>query len=273
MCERLIKMKMRGVILPLSQYVIYLCGMKKAFFLILIMCLPYAVVAQEAVGVSLADDDTGVVNYADIPIRTVPEVEPAYSFDMPGHAFMPLHSDSLMLPRMNMYGQTVINAYPLYGAGWTDWSLHKGLNVNIGTSVFAVLGKHSPYKGAGFGQNISMMYAIPVTNKLSIALGGYFANTSWSHDSYRDAGFNAVLGYRFDEHWEAYIFGQKSLVNKRMPLPLYDVSGLGDRIGAAVKYNFSPSFSIQVSVSSSKYNVPSYSESDMQPVTMPGRIK
>lgn len=61
-----------------------------------------------------------------------------------------------------------------------------------------------------------------------------------------------MLGYKFDEHWEGYIFGQKSLVNTRMPLPLYDIGNIGDRIGAAIKYNFNPSFSIQVSVSAEK---------------------
>jgi hypothetical protein len=38
-----------------------------------------------------------------------------------------------------------------------------------------------------------------------------------------------------------------------MPYPLYDMSNLGDRIGAAVRYNFSPSFSIQVNVESREY--------------------
>lgn len=96
------------------------------------------------------------------------------------------------------------------------------------------------------------MYALPVTDKLSIAIGGYFNNLYWTHNSYRDVGVNAVIGYRFDEHWEGYIYGQKSLVNKRMPLPLYDVSNIGDRIGAAIRYNVSPSVSVQVSVEKDK---------------------
>ena len=96
------------------------------------------------------------------------------------------------------------------------------------------------------------MYAIPVNNKLSIALGGYLNNIYWAHDAYRDAGLSAIIGYKFDEHWEGYLFGQKSLVNKRMPMPLYDMSHIGDRFGAAVKYNFNPNFSIQVTVSAEK---------------------
>ena len=161
--------------------------------------------------------------------------------------------DSLHLPFLNRFGQTrTFGFYPLWWGGWYDWQLHKGLNVNLGASVFAQFGKNAWHKGAGFQQDISLMYAQPLTDKLSLAVGGYFNNISWAHDSWRDAGINAVLGYKFDDHWEAYLYAQKSLVNKAMPLPLYDMSNIGDRLGAAVRYNFSPSFSIQVSVESRK---------------------
>ena len=70
----------------------------------------------------------------------------------------------------------------------------------------------------------------------------------YGHHQMKDAGLTAMLNYRFDEHWEGYLYGQKSLVSKRIPLPLYGMSNIGDRIGAAVRYNFSPSFSIQVNV-------------------------
>ncbi|MCD8295965.1 MAG: hypothetical protein LUC88_00160 [Prevotella sp.] len=163
----------------------------------------------------------------------------------------PALQDSLLIPLLNRYGQTAIGMYPMNWNGWYDWELHKGLNVNIGVSAFASFGK-KPWRGTGFGQSISMMYAEPITDKLSIAIGGYIDNLFWAHDSYRDAGINAVIGYKFDEHWEGYIYGQKSLVNNRMPMPFYDISNIGDRIGAAIKYNFNPSFSIQISVENSK---------------------
>ena len=95
-------------------------------------------------------------------------------------------------------------------------------------------------------------YAVPLTGKLSLAVGGYIDNIYWAHDAFHDAGLNAVLSYKFDEHWEGYLFGQKSLVTTRMPLPLYDMGNIGDRIGAAVRYNFNPRFSIQVSVTAEK---------------------
>lgn len=156
-------------------------------------------------------------------------------------------ADTLRLPSLDRYGQARINMYPLDWGGFYNWDLHSGLNVNIGMSVFATFG-HSAWRGTGFSQNISAMYAVPLTGRLSLAVGGWLVNMSWSHDSFHDAGLNAVLGYKFDEHWEGYIYGQKSLVDKRLPYPFYDVNGVGDRIGAAVKYNFNPNFSIQVSV-------------------------
>jgi hypothetical protein len=79
-------------------------------------------------------------------------------------------------------------------------------------------------------------------------VGGYFSNISWGHHSYRDAGVNAVLGYRFNEHWEAFIYGQKSFLKPEMPLPLYYMHDVGDRIGAAVRYTPNHTFSVTVSV-------------------------
>ena len=64
---------------------------------------------------------------------------------------MPMAQDSLYLPLLNRFGQTrSIGIYPLWWGGWYDWQLHKGLNVNLGASVFAQFGKNAWHKGAGF---------------------------------------------------------------------------------------------------------------------------
>ncbi len=117
--------------------------------------------------------------------------------------------DSLALPRPNYLGQMAQPTHrwygmsPVYGGiGWDNWELHKGLNMNLGASVFAQFGKHARH-GAGFSQNIAAMYAMPLSKNLSFAAGGYLNNTYWGHDTYRDAGLSAVLGYRFNDHWEA----------------------------------------------------------------------
>lgn len=170
---------------------------------------------------------------------------------------------------------------PSYFGGWYDWGLHKGLNVQLGASVFAQFGKGA-HSGAGFQQNIALMYAMPVTDKLSVAVGGYLNNINYSGDNWRDAGLSAVVGYRFNDHWEAYIYGQKSISNhlpSRLRYSLYDgycgglagpamgrlggfgsnffgfpaysaydLNGIGDRIGATVRYNVNNNLSFEVSV-------------------------
>ncbi|WP_314311505.1 hypothetical protein [Hoylesella saccharolytica] len=157
--------------------------------------------------------------------------------------------DSLYLPTLNHYGQmTPLGFRSMYWPGWNHWSLHRGLNLNLGASVFTQLGKHA-HHGTGFAQSLSAMYAVPLTHKLTLAVGGYFSNIYWTHNNYRDAGLNAVLGYQLNEHWETYIYAQKSLVkNPFIPYSIYDINALGDRIGAAVKYNFNPYISLQISV-------------------------
>lgn len=165
---------------------------------------------------------------------------------------------TLHLPPLNSLGQMeYINRWPMsYSlASYQNWDLHSGLNMSIGASVFTGFCKYAP-SGAGFSQNVSGMYAVPFTERLSLAFGGYFLNTNWGGLNLRDAGLNAVLGYKFNERWEGYVYGQKSLMHPKTIWPnYYDMHDLGDRIGAAIKYNFSPSFYIQLSIEEHKYTI------------------
>lgn len=158
--------------------------------------------------------------------------------------------DTLHLPAINMRGQVQpFVMCPLYWGGWYNWSLHSGLNVSLGASVFTQFGKYAK-GGAGFAQSLSAMYAVPLSSKWSLAVGGYLDNVTWQHASWREAGLSAVLGYKFNDKWEGYVYGQKQLVgnHRYMPLTVYDAASLGDRIGAAVKYNLNPNVSFQLSV-------------------------
>lgn len=163
--------------------------------------------------------------------------------------------NSLHLPDLDDRGR-VLSAgfYPYcFGGTWSNWRLHEGLNLSLGASVFSQFGKHA-YGGVGFAQNISAQYAVALTPRLSVAVGGYLNNMFWASSAYRDAGLTAVLGYKFDEHWEGYLYGQKSMTTN-VPIPLYlqDLNDMGDRIGAAVRYNVTPNFSVQMSVESRTY--------------------
>ena len=63
--------------------------------------------------------------------------------------FLYQHRDSLHLPPLTLNGHVMpIGMYPLSWGGWYWWDLHKGLNVNVGASVFAQFGKHARH-GAG----------------------------------------------------------------------------------------------------------------------------
>lgn len=138
--------------------------------------------------------------------------------------------------------------HPMWGS-YGMWNLHEGLNVSLGLSVFSTFGSGGTWSGAGFGQNVAMLYAKPLTDRLSIAAGGYLSNATWAHDTFREAGLTAVLGYQFDEHWSGYLYGQKSLQrNQPMPCLLQDIHDMGDKIGAAIRYSFSPSFSVQLNI-------------------------
>ena len=133
------------------------------------------------------------------------------------------------------------------GTRYDAWRLHEGLNVSVGASVFSQFGKHAR-GGAGFAQSLAAVYAVPLTEKVAIAVGAYVNNVFFCHDSYRDAGISVVAGYRFDERWETYVYAHKSLVTSKMPPLLYDISGAGDCVGVAVRYDVNKTLTVEVAV-------------------------
>lgn len=172
--------------------------------------------------------------------QEAPMAEPLIAYD---------DSNRLILPTLTSLGTipTLWGYYPTL-TGLNSWDVHEGLNVSLDASVFSTFGSGNTWSGAGFSQSVAMLYAIPLTQRLSMSVGGYFSNTSWAHSTWKDAGMTAVLGYQFDEHWSAYLYGQKSFIkNQPIPAHLMDMGDLGDRIGAAVRYTFNPNFAIQMS--------------------------
>lgn len=143
-------------------------------------------------------------------------------------------------------------------------SLHRGLNVSLGMSVFAQFGKHAR-RGAGFTQSLSATYLQPLGQRMWMAVGGYVDHTIWGGDSYTTGGLYGEMGYRFDDHWAAYIYGRKSIVNSGIQAYgypyahglygyspyLYDT--LGDKLGAALRWTPNPSLSIELSVEKNWY--------------------
>ena len=200
------------------------------------------------------------------------QVNEAHSLD----ANNPFISDSIVvepyvtgfglnLPEVSTYGRVMpmngswhsVLPYCGMAGNYGLWDVHQGLNTSIGMSVFSTFGSGHTWSGAGFSENVAMVYAMPLTARLSFSIGGYFQNTTWAHDTYRNAGLTASLGYRFDNHWSAYIYGEKSILQSKPLQPcLMDMDDLGDRIGAAVRYDFSPSFSVQLNVEARSAKTP-----------------
>lgn len=216
--------------------------MKKHIFLLLSVLSALVANAQE-------DNRTQLADYDKTPAASPLQMQQP---EMEEISFTP---DSLHLPELDDRGRVVSPGFcPYYfGGSWSNWRLHEGLNLSLGASVFSQFGKHA-YGGVGFAQNLSAQYATTLLPRLSIAVGGYLNNMFWASSAYRDAGLTAVLGYKFDERWEGYLYGQKSIVTN-VPIPLYlqDLNEMGDRIGAAVRYNVTPNFSLQMSVESRSY--------------------
>lgn len=162
------------------------------------------------------------------------------------------------LPKLTEYGQVPSIHFPYLGFyHWPTWSLHEGVNASLGLSVFSTFGSGHTWSGAGFSENASMMYAMPLGKKFSAAIGGYIKNTSWAHDSFRSAGLSAILNYQANDRLNVYAYGQKSLLNSRhIPLPLYYMDDISDRIGIGAEYKVTPAFSIGLSVDYSRYKEP-----------------
>ena len=94
---------------------------------------------------------------------------------------------SLHLPTLTERGTMPQFGLPMtwYGGWMNYWKLHRGLNLSLGASVFSTFGSGNTWSGAGFGQNISLMYAMPLSkdNRWSLAFGGYFTNSSWAPEA------------------------------------------------------------------------------------------
>lgn len=194
--------------------------------------------AASQIGGARSDLGASATSVSDFSAPVVPEIAAPAGF----------RADSLAMSFPLLTSRGTISHYPYYGSllsGYGDWALHQGFNASLSASAIFGLGHHS---GSGFAHSLSVMYADNITPKLSFALGGYYSFLDWSGARFNDAGLTAMLSYRFDEHWEASAFVQKSMMKSNLPPHLYWMSDVGDKIGASVRYNFNPQFSVSVSV-------------------------
>lgn len=139
--------------------------------------------------------------------RLLPEIQTAERCDSATIRLIdtPLESDSLS-QAASFRPLVLCTPWSLGGPGM--WSLHEGLNANVGFSVSVGLGKHSP-SGAGFGEHFAAAYATPFgkDKRWVGALGFYVNRLDWDRFHNTEAGVAGLLGYRVNDRCSVYAYG------------------------------------------------------------------
>lgn len=149
-----------------------------------------------------------------------------------------------------MYGMTP------FSHSYANWSLHKGFNASIGMSVTFSPSKYMP-SGAGFGQDVSFMYAVPVNKRLSLAAGLYATNFNWGWMDYRNVGIAATAAFKVNDVVTLYGYGNKSIMPQRSPM-YYPITNFApDKLGGMVNFKIGESSSISIGVEGIKGGYPS----------------
>ena len=194
----------------------YICRQmrKYIFIMAVVLCTPLS--AQNTKG-NHSGDTSAVEPIESVRLqgpREATEAEKAYARRLAEDRAQQAQIDS-NLPLIAENGQTVTPGdfyYPGWGYGFGAWRLHEGLNVNLSASAFAGFG-HRNRHGAGFSQDVSLMYVTNLSKKATLAVGGYVNHLTYRGGNYFVGGVNAVLGYQFNEHWSAYAFVQKAFTS------------------------------------------------------------
>lgn len=154
---------------------------------------------------------------------------------------------ALSAPRFEMYGIT-----PL-GYGYNTWNLHEGMNASFGMSLTFSPDKWMP-SGTGFGQDLALLYATPLTSRLSVAGGVYASHLSWGWIKYQNVGIAGIAAYRLTDRISLYAYGNKSLTPQDKspfyyPLPQFNA----DRLGGMVNFKVGESASIGIGIEHTRY--------------------
>ncbi len=226
----------------------------KTILVIALLVASLAAAAQEEKSIDFETENTEPYT----PAATTDDDDTYLNGMVPVAAFTPEEPqlpDSLHLPTVDYNGHIPSNHYwnyPYLGGLW-GWNLHEGLNASLYLSAFTSFGHHH---FSGTAERISAMYATALNDRLSLAIGGYFTNMNTNHGTFRAGGLSAILDYRFNEHWEAYIYAQKNLLRDMSGrfrpgygIDAFDYFGnMNDRIGLGLRYNFNETTFLEVQI-------------------------
>lgn len=148
----------------------------------------------------------------------------------------------------SMYG---VSPFSYHGFG--TWELHKGFNASLGMSLTFSPSKYAP-SGVGFGQDAAFLYALPLSNRVSIAGGLYASNMDWGRYNCRTIGVAGIAAFKVNERISIYAYGNKSIMPKRSPLYYPTIDFNPDRLGGLVNFKLGESSSISVGVEAQKYS-------------------
>ncbi len=170
-----------------------------------------------------------------------------------------LSADSLSVPLVSPIVQAGYYPFSMYGIspfsyqGFGTWELHKGFNASLGMSVTFSPSKYAP-SGVGFGQDAAFLYAMPLSNRVSIAGGLYASNLDWGRYNCRTIGVAGIAAFKVNERISIYAYGNKSIMPKRSPLYYPTIDFNPDRLGGLVNFKLGESSSISVGVEARKYS-------------------
>lgn len=138
-----------------------------------------------------------------------------------------------------------------YGVGVGLWNLHEGFNASLNMSVCASFGKHR-FPGVGFGTGVSAMYAHRLTERLMMAVGGFYDRMSWGSFNENRVGMNLMFGYQLTDRVSVYAYGSKAFTPSTGPMrympPVYWMDRYRERFGGMIHVKVSDAMSFSVSV-------------------------
>lgn len=196
------------------------------------VAVPQAVPSDEPLQGVHADFRTQDLN----PVAPADSV-PLFSFD----GCSPLRADG------------TIGCFPefYYGGGMGLWNLHEGFNASLNMSVCASFGRHR-FPGVGFGTGISAMYAHRLTERLMMAVGGFYDRMSWGAYNENRVGANLMLGYRLTDKVSVYAYASKAFTpsagRMRFMPPMCWADRYRERFGGMIHVKVSDAMSFSVSV-------------------------
>ena len=170
-----------------------------------------------------------------------------------------LKSDTLFTLRQEPMGRPTLLSYvsPWRFVGYGTWNVHEGLNANLDLGVVAAASKNSPMRAGSFYTDLSLLYAKPLSERWTAALGTTLSRFSLWHQQQNIVSFEGLVNYMFNEHFSASVFATYNLGDyQAMPLrygwmgmgPMNDYLPAKSTVGLQFNYKVNPSLSFHVSV-------------------------